>query len=81
MKHLRFLMSDGRVTSGAARRKFARGDKVFVNGQIQREGVVIRVRDSQYTVRLDDGCRCYVLAEDLKDIEERRVMRIRRAAS
>ncbi len=61
------MLSEGRVTQSATARKFARGDKVFVNGQIQRNGTIVRVRDSQYTVRLDDGGRCYVYAEDMKD--------------
>lgn len=36
-------------------------------GEIQRAGTVVRVRDSQYTVQLDKGGRCYVLAEDMRD--------------
>lgn len=67
MKRLRFVLSDGRVTQPAIIRRFARGDKVWVNGEIQKAGVIVRVRDDQYTVNLVGGGRCYVLAEDLRD--------------
>ena len=70
MQRLRFVMSDGQVTTGVPTRKYARNDQVFVNGEIQRPGVVIRVRDTQYTVRLDNGRRCYVYASDLRDLRD-----------
>lgn len=66
-KRLRVIMSDGRVLPSKCVKRFARGDRVFVNGEIQRPGTVVRVRDSQYTVQLDKGGRCYVLAEDMRD--------------
>ena len=69
MKRLRFILSDGRATLMSPRaRRFARGDVVFVNGTTQQWGRVIRVRDSQYTVRLiASNVRCYVMAEDLRE--------------
>lgn len=68
MKRLRFMLSEGRVTQSETARKFARGDHVFVNGAIQQNGTIVRVRDSQYTVKLANGRRCYVYAEDLRDV-------------
>ncbi len=78
MKRLRFMLSEGRVTQSEGARRFARGDRVFVNGEIQQAGCIVRVRDSQYTVKLDRGGRCYVLAEDMRDLEAK-MMRVRRA--
>lgn len=69
LERLRFVMSGGRVTQSSPARKFARGDRVFVNGEIQQPGNVVRVRDSQYTVRLDSGLRCYVYASDMRDLD------------
>ena len=78
IERLRFIMSEGRVTQSAATRKFTRGDRVFVNGEIQQPGIVVRVdrhgrgavgaRDRQYTVKLDTGMRCYVYADDMRDL-------------
>jgi hypothetical protein len=76
MKRLRFVMSGGQVTTSAIVRRYSRGDRVFVNGEIQAAGVIVRVRDTQYTVHLDKGLRCYVYADDLRPEKQ---MKVRRA--
>lgn len=78
MKRLRFMMSDGQVTTSAPVRRYSRGDRVFVNGEIQAAGLIVRVRDKQYTVKLDKGPRCYVYADDLRP---EHMMKVRRAPS
>ena len=73
MKRLRHVLSDGREVLAAVVRKFARGDRVHVNGEIQRDGVVVRIRNAEYTIQLDGGSRCYVYAEDLVMLAPMRV--------
>lgn len=66
-KRLRVIMGRGLVPPPTKiARRYARGDRVFVKGEIQKTGTVVRVRDDQYTVQLDKGGRCYVTADVLQ---------------
>lgn len=68
MQHLRHTMSGGLVQMPAAPKRYARGDRVRVGGEVDREGEVVRVRDGVHTVRFDDGTRCRVEASQLAAI-------------
>lgn len=68
LQHLRHMMSGGMVPVPAAPKRYARGDRVRVGGEVCRDGVVARSREGLYTVRLDDGTRCRVDASQLSQV-------------
>lgn len=57
----------GKPPTKAARR-YARGSRVHVNGEINRPGKIVRAKDDAYTIELDGGGRCYVSASQLSDV-------------
>lgn len=66
----RELMSEGKTKPARVAKRYARGARVFVNGEIGRSGTVLRLHDDgRYAVALDGGQRCYVTARDLSSSE------------